>query len=93
MSAEPSDAAPHRITLPRTIRAVRTALTAEERERFAADLDDSAAGGLAQVVERWWMHAVINATPGAWTRLGQAEAGTLPTLPAEDVLPELRTAR
>ena len=93
MSAQPSDAAPHRVVLPRTIRAVRSALTPEERELFAADLDDSAAGGLAQVVERWWMHAVINLTPGAWERADRARAGTLPTVPAEDVLPELRSRR
>lgn len=95
MSAQPSDAAPqpHRVALPRTIRAVRSALTPEQRERFAAELDDMNAGGLAQVVERWWVEAVINSTAGARQRMVMAEAGTLPTVPLVDILPELRTAR
>lgn len=95
MSAQPSEAAPqpHRVVLPHTIRAVRSALTPEQRVRFAAELEDMSSVGLAQVVERWWVEAVINLTPGARQRLAMAEARTLPTVPLTDVLPELRTAR
>jgi hypothetical protein len=39
------------------------------------------------------MHAVINLTPGVWERSAKARAGTLPTVPIEDVVPELRATR
>jgi hypothetical protein len=93
MSAQPADAAPSRVVLPRTIRAVRSALDEEQRAAFAAELDDVNSGGLPQVVERWWTAAVINLAPGARDRIAQVKAGTLPTVPIEDVLPELRAAR
>lgn len=88
MSAQPSDATPHRIVLPRKIRAVRQALTPEQQAQFAAELDDENAGGLAQVVERWWTQAVLNLSPGARDRIAAVEAGTARTVPIEAVIPD-----
>lgn len=90
MTAQPAEPGATRITLPRTIRAVRRALTPEQQQQFAAELEDANAGGLAQVVERWWTHGVINLAPGARERIAQVKAGTARTVPIEDVLPELR---
>lgn len=87
MSAEPSDATPHGIVLPRKIRAVRQALTVEQREQFAAELDDANAGGLAQVVERWWTQAVLNLS-GTRNRIDAVKAGTARTAPIEAVIPD-----
>lgn len=88
MSAQPADATPARITLPRTIRAVRGALTPEQREQFNAELEDVNAAGLRATLEKWWTEAVINLAPGARDRLAQAIAGTLPTVPIEQVIPD-----
>lgn len=90
MTAQPSDAAPARIVLPRTVRAVKQALTPEQRDKFAAELEDANAGGLAQVVERWWRSALLNKAPGARDRIAAVKAGTARTLPMEAVVPELR---
>lgn len=83
----PSDATPHRIVLPRKIRAIRQALSVEQREQFAAELDDIDAGGLRAVVEKWWMTAVLNLS-GTWDRIEQVKAGTARTVPVEDVIPD-----
>lgn len=86
MSAQPADAAPARITLPRTIRAVRGALTPEQREQFNAELEDVNAAGLRATLEKWWLMGVLNLA-GSWDRIAQVEAGTARTIPIEDVIP------
>ncbi|ACU71807.1 hypothetical protein Caci_2898 [Catenulispora acidiphila DSM 44928] len=87
MSAEPSDATPHRISLPRTIRAIKQALTAEQRNQFMAELEDIEAGSLRATVEKWWLTAVMNRA-GTWGRVEQVKAGTARTVPIEDVIPD-----
>lgn len=82
----PSDATPHRISLPRTIRAIKQALTAEQRDQFMAELEDIEAGGLRAVVEKWWMTAVMNRA-GTWDRIAEVRTGTARTVPVEDVIP------
>ena len=94
MSAQHADAAPapHRVALPRKTKAIRAALTPEERKQFTTELDDSETGGLSQVVEKWWMHAAMNLS-GTWDRIRDIEAGRARVIPIEDVFPELRTVR
>lgn len=87
MSAMQSDATPGRIVLPRKIRAIRQALTPEQRVQFAAELDDIDAGGLRAVVEKWWLTAVLNRS-GTWERVEQVKAGAARTVPVEDVFPD-----
>lgn len=86
MSAQPSDATPHRISLPRTIRAIKQALTAEQRIQFMAELEDIEAGGLRATVEKWWLTAVLNLS-GTWDRVEAVKAGAARTVPVEDVIP------
>lgn len=83
----PSDATPHRISLPRTIRAIKHALTVEQRDQFMAELEDIEAGGLRAVVEKWWLTAVMNRS-GTWDRVEAVKAGTARTVPIEDVFPD-----
>jgi len=89
VTAMPSDAnaTPRRISLPRTIRAIKQALTAEQRAQFMAELEDIEAGGLRAVVEKWWLTAVLNLS-GTWERVEQVKAGTARTAPIEDVIPD-----
>jgi hypothetical protein len=87
MTALPSDATPHRISLPRTIRAIKQALTAEQKGQFMAELEDIEAGGLRAVVEKWWLTAVLNRA-GTWERVAAVESGTARTVPIEDVIPD-----
>jgi len=87
MSAMHSDATPGRIVLPRKIRAIRQALTPEQRVQFAAELDDIDAGGLRAVVEKWWLTAVLNMS-GTWERVEAVKAGAVRTVPVEDVIPD-----
>ena len=77
-----------RVRLPRTIKAIRTALPAEKRAQFAAELDDSEAGGLANVVDRWWTRAVVWSSPKAMASLAAADAGQLTFVPIEEVFPD-----
>jgi hypothetical protein len=83
----PSDTTPHQISLPRTIRAIKQALTAEQRDQFMAELEDIEAGGLRAVVEKWWLTAVLNRA-GTWERVAAVESGTARTVPIEDVIPD-----
>ena len=85
MSAQPADAAPMRTTLPRTIRAIRAALPEDKRTEFAADLEDTEAGGLVTVVDKWWTRAVVWSSPGTMAQLDAYRAGTLSTRTAKDV--------
>lgn len=87
MTALPSDATPGRIVLPRKIRAIRQALTPEQRKHFAAELEDIDAGGLRATVEKWWVTAVLNLS-GTWERVEQVKSGTARTVPIEDVIPD-----
>jgi hypothetical protein len=88
MTAQPLD--PHdgltRVHLPRTIKAIRAALPIGERARFAAELDDSEAGGLAVVVERWWTRAVVWSSPSTIAKLDAYDAGEWHGLPVAEVL-------
>lgn len=86
MSAQPADAGPVRATLPRTIRAIRAALPEEKRPEFAADLEDTEAGGLAVVVTKWWTRAVVWSSPDTMAELEKVRAGTARTVPIEQVL-------
>jgi hypothetical protein len=84
MNAQPSDAPAARsvVSLPRTIRAVREALPAEMRARFAAEMDT---GEQPATFEAWWMCAVVYSSPRTVVLLEQAHAGTLKTVPAAQV--------
>lgn len=86
MSAQPADAGAVRITLPRTIRAIRAALPEDRRAQFAADLEDTDAGGLVTVVDKRWTRAVVWSSPETMAQLREYQAGTLRTVPAKDVL-------
>jgi hypothetical protein len=85
MSAQPADVGPVRTTLPRTIRAIRAALPADKRPEFAADLEDTEAGGLVTVVDKWWTRAVVWSSPETMAQLDAYRAGTLRTRTAKDV--------
>jgi len=87
VTAMPSDATPHRISLPRTIRAIKQALTAEQRDQFMAELEDIEAGGLRATVEKWWLTAVMNLS-GTWGRVERVKNGTVQAVPIEDVIPD-----
>lgn len=88
MSAQPADAGPARVTLPRTIRAIRAALPEAKRPEFAADLDDTEAGGLVAVVDKWWTRAVVWSSPETMAQLRDYRAGTLRTRSAKEVFGE-----
>jgi hypothetical protein len=77
------------VTLPRTIRAVRAALPAERRAEFAAELED---GDVAEVFNRWWLRAIVYASPETMTELAKVKAGTWRGVPAEEVFGERWTA-
>ncbi|HEV2344719.1 MAG TPA: hypothetical protein VGS97_11545 [Actinocrinis sp.] len=86
MSAQPADVGPVHAMLPRTIRAIRAALPEEKRPEFAADLEDTEAGGLAVVVTKWWTRAVVWSSPETMAELANVRAGTARTVPIEQVL-------
>lgn len=92
MTAQPLEMDRNRVVLPRTIQAIREALTPEEREVFTAELDTTHAYDLRNTLEKWWIHAAMNLA-GAWDTIRDLEAGRLRTIPIEDVLPELRNRR
>ncbi|NUP47636.1 MAG: hypothetical protein HOW97_10045 [Catenulispora sp.] len=92
MTAQPLEVDLNRVVLPRNIRAIREALTPEEVEVFTEEIESAQAYDLSQLLEKWWMHAVINLSPGAWDEIAAARKGTLRTVPIEEVLPELRGA-
>ncbi len=91
MSAQPSDAPAARsvVALPRTIRAVREALPTEKRAQFAAEMDS---GEQPATFEAWWMRAVVYSSPRTMALLEQSRAGTLRTVPAEQVFGDRWTA-
>jgi hypothetical protein len=91
MSAQPSDSPAARsvVSLPRTIRAVREALPAQMRARFAAEMDS---GQQPATFEAWWMRAVVYSSPRTVALIEQARAGTLRTVPAEQVFGDRWTA-
>ena len=85
MNAQPSETpGPARevVRVPRTIRAVREALPAEQRAQFAAEMD---VGEQPATFEGWWMRAVVYSSPRTLALLEQARAGALKTVPAEQV--------
>jgi hypothetical protein len=88
MTAQPLDSHDGftRVHLPRTIKSIRSALPADKRAQFAAELDDSEAGGLAIVVERWWMRAVVWSSPSTMAKLDAYDAGERHGLPIAEVL-------
>ena len=88
MTAQPlePEVSDSRVYLPRTIKAIRAALPAEKRAEFAAELDDSEAGGLAVVVERWWTRAVVWSSPSTMAKLDAYDAGEWQGVPAAEAL-------
>ena len=90
MTAQPLDQHDEftRVHLPRTIKSVRSALPVEKRAQFATELDDSEAGGLANVVDRWWTRAVVWSSPRTMAKLAAADAGQLTFVPIEEVFPD-----
>jgi hypothetical protein len=88
MTAQPLDQHDEltRVHLPRTIKSIRSALPVEEQARFAAELDDSEAGALAVVVERWWTRAVVWSSPSTMAKLDAYDAGEWHGLPVAEVL-------
>lgn len=91
MSAQPSDAAEHFsvVRLPRTIAAVRRALPEERRAEFAAEMEN---GEQPATFEAWWMRAVVYSSPRTMELIAQSKAGTLKTVPAEQVFGDRWTA-
>ncbi len=91
MSAQPSDVPVARsvVALPRTIRAVREALPADKRAAFAAEMDT---GEQPATFEAWWMRAVVYSSPRTMELLAQSRAGTLRTVPAQQVFGDRWTA-
>ena len=89
MSAQSLDSHDGRNTvhLPRTIKAIRAALPADKRAQFTTELDDSEAGGLANVVDRWHTRALVWSSPKAMAKLAAADAGQLTFVPIEQVFP------
>ena len=82
---EPNDG-PRRVGLPRTVKAIRAALPADRRAQFMAELDDSEAGGLTVVVERWWTRAVVWSSPATMVKLDAYDAGHWHGVPAAEAL-------
>ncbi|HEV2636319.1 MAG TPA: hypothetical protein VGX23_14290 [Actinocrinis sp.] len=93
MSAQPADAGGRRpaTRLPRTLRAVRTALPDDKRAQFAAELED---GDVVAVFERWWMYASVVSSPRAMGELAklQARDGSFVAVPAAEVFGTAWTA-
>ncbi|WP_344655354.1 hypothetical protein [Catenulispora subtropica] len=89
MTSLPLETERHRVVLPRTIKAIREALTPEEREDFTEELENTQAYDVRQVLEKWWLRGVMNLA-GAWDRIRDIEAGRARVIPIEDVVPELR---
>lgn len=73
--------------LPRTIRAIRAALPDDKRAQFVLELDDSEAGSLVNVVERWHTRALVWSNPKAMAKLAAGDAGRLTFVPIEQVFP------
>jgi hypothetical protein len=89
MTAQLSDAGNGVVRLPRTIRAIRAALPAEQRAEFQAELDDMPAGGLAQVVETWWARAVVWSSPTTAARLAECNSGRAEFVDATDLFQDV----
>jgi hypothetical protein len=89
MSASPSDFGPPVVRLPRTIKAIRAALPEDQRGRFAAELDDVDAGGLAQVVDTWWARALVWSNPGTMANLAACNDGTGRLIDARELFPDV----
>lgn len=90
MSAQPLDSPDGRnlAQLPRTIKAIRNALSADKQAQFAAELDSSEAGGLANVVDRWWTRAVVWSNTAAMAKMAAADDGQLTFVPIDQVFPD-----
>lgn len=88
MSAQPADALPPRnvVRIPKTIPGVRAALAAEQRAQFQAELDVTAIPDISAMVERWWLWAVVEASPRAAEALDRAQTGRLNLIPIEDAV-------
>ncbi|MGC0419585.1 hypothetical protein [Embleya sp. AB8] len=71
--------------LPRTIRAVRGALDADQRARFEAELSDTPIGEVDDLVLLWWGIAVMGNDPDVLADLRAAASGALHTHTSEDV--------
>ena len=93
MSAQPhEDDASDRVSLPRTIKAVRAALPEDMRAQFMAELEDADAGGLALVLDTWWTRAVVWNSPKTMGAFASMRAGTWRGIPADEVFAGRRSA-
>ena len=90
MSAQPAEAFPPRrvVRIAKTVSAVRAALPADRRVDFQAEIESTPLHELAGVLEAWWMRAVVLSDPESVAAFEEARAGTLRTVPIEEVFGE-----
>lgn len=95
MSAQPADAYSPRdvVRIPKTVSGVRAALPQDRREQFQTELESTPIPDISEMVERWWLWVVVEASPRAKEQLARLEAGTLRTFPAEEVFGAERWAQ
>jgi hypothetical protein len=74
------------LTLPRTLQAVRAALSDDERARLAGELET---GDVIEVFGRWWNVASMRTSPAVADAVARYRAGGQ-TVPIEDVAAALR---
>lgn len=89
MTVQPVDDWPGPTERPRTIRAIRAALTAEQRTRFDQDLQDADPADLFSLVGRWAALAQVNSAPAVDQQADAIRAGTAPTQSIGEVIPAL----
>jgi hypothetical protein len=87
MSAQPADAHGP-AERPRTLRAIRTRLTDEQRERFDAALADTDEKDVLQVMRTWAALAQANTVPGLEATHAAVRAGRVDTHDIDDVFAE-----
>jgi hypothetical protein len=86
MSVQPAESRHIRVSLPRTIKAVRAALPEDQRAQFTAELEDAAgAGGIAVVFNAWWSRALVLSTPAAVTALDAVRSPHWRGIPAAEL--------
>lgn len=92
MSAQPADASPPRVHVDKTITGVRGALPADKRAEFQAEIESTSLPEIAQVLERWWVWAVVWASPTATHQLDRFATGQVRAVPVEQVVGQTRWA-
>jgi hypothetical protein len=89
MTVQPMDYRPGPTERPRTIRAIRAALTTEQRARFSQALEDADPADLFALVGRWAALAQVNSDPTVDQQADAVRAGTAPTHSIGEVIPAL----